>query len=258
MRRVVWFAVIVWGTVVGGAEVFARSAAAPRTEGPLPAGIILPVRLDNSISSRKAKAGQVITARVMQNVPLPDRGRVRAGTRVVGRIVSVGAPTSSSGAQVSLKFESLVVSGKTFPLNVSLRAIASPREVEDAQLPLWGSDRGTGPTAYTTVQIGGDVVYRGGGHVMHDGVVVGEPVYDGVLARVTTDSDGECRGTVDGNESLQALWVFSADACGAFGLPGLSIVHHGRTDPSGEIALAASHGQLDVRSGSGMLLRVNR
>jgi hypothetical protein len=252
MRRAVWIAVILWGT-----EAFAQNAAAPRIESPLPAGIILPVRLNNSISSRKGKPGQAVTVRIMQNVPLPDRGRIHEGARVVGHIVSVEAPLGGSGARVSLKFEALVVSRKTFPISLSLLAIASPREVEDAQLPLLGADRGTGAWAYTTVQVGGDVVYRGGGHVMEHGVIVGEPVYDGVLVRVTANSDGPCRGDADGNELLQALWVFSSDACGVYGFAGVTISHAGRTNPVGELTLAANHGQLDVRSGSGMLLRVN-
>ena len=256
MRRLLAIAVIL-GTLMWGTAAVAQDAATPRTKGPLPAGLILPVRLNNSISSAKAKAGQVVTARIMQNVPLPDRGRIRAGARVVGHIVSVEAPAGSSGARVSLKFEWLVVSGNTFPISVSLRAIASLREVEDAQVPPFGADRGTGPTAYITVQVGGDVVYRGGGHVMHQGMVVGEPVYDGVLARVTTNSDGPCRDAANGNESLQALWVFSSDACGVYGFSGVRIVHSGKTYPAGETTLAASHRQLDIRSGSGMLLRVN-
>ncbi len=36
----------------------------------IPAGTILPVRLNGSISSAKSKPGQVITARIMQAVPL--------------------------------------------------------------------------------------------------------------------------------------------------------------------------------------------
>jgi hypothetical protein len=248
MMRRLWIVV-----AMSGSTVFAQSAP-PRAESRLPAGIILPVRLNNSISSKKAKPGQEVTARIMQNVPLPDRGRIRAGARVVGYIVSAEASADSCGARVSLKFDSLVVSGKTVPISVSLRAIASPMEVEDAQLPDWGADRGTSATAYTTVQVGGDVVYRGGGHVMHGGIVVGEPVYDGVLVRVTANSGEPCRGAVNGDKSPQALWIFSSDACGLYGFAGVRIVQAGRTDPGGEITLAANRGELLIRSGTGMLL----
>jgi hypothetical protein len=92
---------------------------------------------------------------------------------------------------------------------------------------------------------------------MHGGIVVGEPVYDGVLVRVTANSGGPCRGAVNGDESPQAWWVFSSDACGVFGFAGVRIVHAGRTDPSGEITLARKHEALTIRSGTGILLRVN-
>ena len=250
MRRAFWVAVVMGGSAA------AALCSMPRFEASVPAGIILPVRLNNSISSKKAKTDQVFTARLMQNVPLPDRGRIREGARVLGHIVSVSAATPSSGARVSLKIDSLVVSGQTIPIRTSLRAIASPLEVEDAELPAWGADRGTSSNAYTTIQVGGEVVYRGGGHVMRHGEVVGEPVYDGVLARIRANVDGECRGAIDENEAPQALWLFSSDACGAYGFAGLEIVDTGRANANGEIVLATNRGNLNIRSGTGMLLRV--
>lgn len=222
-----------------------------------PPGTIIPVQLNNSISSKKAKAGQTFTARVMQDVPLPDRGKIRAGARVVGHVVSVSPPSSTSGARITLKIDSLVVSHRTIPLRASLRALASPLDVEDAQVPDMGADRGTFPDSYVTTQIGGDVVYRGGGHVERDGLVVGEPAPGGVLAPVSSNPEGQCRGDVAGNDAPQALWVFSADACGVYGYNEVEIVDAGRNNPEGTIALAAKHGELNIRSGSGLLLRVN-
>ncbi len=224
----------------------------------IPAGTILPVRLNTSISSAKSKPGQVITARIMQAVPLAQGRKIRAGARVVGHVVDVTPAMNGAAGKIFFQFDKLVVSKETIPVVTNLRALASPLEVEEAELPYWTPDRGTPSTVITTVQIGGDeVVYRGGGPVAKGIEVVGEPVPDGVLARARAKAGTECRGMVEGNDRPQALWVFGSDACGMFSYPRLRIAHAGRTDPIGEIVLTSTEGDVNVRSGSGMLLRVN-
>ena len=85
--------------------------------------------------------------------------------------------------------------------------------------------------------------------------VVGKSVGDGVLARPREGA--ECRGELEGNDNPQALWVFSTDACGAYGIEHLRIVHAGRTDPVGKIVLASGTQNVKLRNGDGLLLRVN-
>jgi hypothetical protein len=129
-------------------------------------------------------------------------------------------------------------------------------EIDNAQIPNYGGDRGTPSSAYETVQVGGEIVYRGGGHVMQGETIVGEPVYDGVLGRVRASPERNCRSTLDGNDRPQALWLFSSDACGTYGFPHLKIAHAGRSNPFGEIVLTSTEGEVNIRAGSGMLLRV--
>ena len=110
---------------------------------------------------------------------------------------------------------------------------------------------------WTTVQIGGDTVYRGGGPVESTLGIMGRPVPDGVLVRLASNPERGCRGAIGGDNALQALWVFSADACGAYSLPNLKIRHAGRTNPFGEIVLESKSGELKIGAGAGLLLRVN-
>lgn len=216
----------------------------------IPKGTILPVELNSSLNSGKNKVGQAIWARIMQDVPLPGGAKIRAGTKVVGQVMEVEPAGSGNGASLALRFEEVVISHRRIAITSNLRALASAMEVWDAQIPLTGPDRGTPESAWTTVQVGGDVVYRGGGPVTSEMEVVGEPTYKGVLARTSS-----CQGGASDNEP-QALWVFSSNACGVYGLRHVSIVHSGRTDPVGEIELASDHGEVKVDKASGILLRV--
>jgi hypothetical protein len=220
----------------------------------VPPGTVIPVRLNSTLSAR-AKAGSKITATVMQNVPLPNGGWIRAGAKVIGRVTTVNHPDNRAAEGLSIRFEELVASKHTVQITTNLRALAGFMEVEEAQIPVSGPDRGTPETAWTTEQIGGDVVYRGGGPVKQGHRTVGEPVADGVLTRLESNG-GRCRAELYGNDGPQALWVFSADACGTYGLSNVSIFHAGRSNPVGEITLAAMRGKLSVRAGDGMLLRV--
>jgi hypothetical protein len=225
----------------------------------IPAGTILPVRLNSTLSSAK-KPGQIITARVMQDVPLPSGAAIRAGAKVIGRIVSVTSVSSGSTASLSLRFEALEMRDGKHSISTELRAIASFVAVERAQLPRGGSggggDPGTPETAWTTVQVGGDVVYRGGGYVEENGKRVGKPVPGGVLSRLRSNPERGCR-TSDTSEAFRALWVFSSDACGVYELPNLQIRPSRPPHSAEEIILDSAKGQVRVRAGAGLLLMVN-
>jgi hypothetical protein len=236
--------------------IFLLGSPAASAHMAIPAGTILPVRLATSINSEKAKAGTRIEARIMQDVPLPGGGKVRRGAIVLGHLKEASAASPGQTASVRIVFDKVKDGSATIPVTTNLRALASLAVVDDAELYEYGGDRGTPPSAFVNTQIGGEIVYRGGGHVMNGRDVVGEPVPYGVVARVRAVEDAKCRGAVDGNDSPQALWLFSTDACGVYGYRGLTIIHAGRTEPLGEIVLEAEKGNVLIRAGSAMLLRV--
>jgi hypothetical protein len=221
------------------------------------AGTVIPVAQHGSLSTTKSKVGQVVKARVMQDIPLGQGSKVRAGAYVNGKVTAVTPAANGSGASITFEFTELVTSRGTEPITTNLRALASIVEVNSARIPQY-DDRGSSSYVNTTWQIGGETVYRGGGHVMDGKTIVGEPVNDeGVLGRVRASSDGTCRGAVEGENRLQALWLFSSDACGVYGYRRVKIEHAGGTSPLGEITLKAERGDINIRGGSGMLLRVN-
>ena len=225
----------------------------------IPDGTILPVRLNSTISSAKCKPGQRVTARIMQNVPLSTGASIRAGSKVIGHVVDVRTEASGEPARVSLQFDKLISAHQSIPITTDLRAIVGFMGVMDAQTPTTGAGEGDVYRWLTTVQVGGDVVYGEGGPVTsgaNSTEVVGKAVYGGVLSKVTAKEGTKCRGPLDGDNRAQALWVFSSDACGTYGLDHIRILHAGRADPTGVIVLASESGTIKISDGAGLLLRV--
>jgi len=220
----------------------------------IPAGTILPVQMNSSLRSDRLRVGDEVSGRVMQDVPLGGGAHIKAGAKVIGHVVAVSASRANSPAELTVRFDTLVEGKKRIPIVTNLRSMATMMDVADARVPATGPDRGTSDYYWVTQQIGGETVYHGGGAVTNGMNVVGKAVGDGVLVNV--GAEGKCRDGMEGNELPQALWLFSSDACGLYDLPGLEIAHAGRTDPVGEIRLRADRGSVNVRAGSGVLLRV--
>ena len=223
----------------------------------IPVGTILPVQLNSSLRSDKARAEVQVSARVMQDVPLPAGRKIHSGSKVIGHIVSARSADNGTGGEISLRFDTLEIGKHHIPITTNLGALATMMDVSEAQIPESGPDRGTSENEWTTDQIGGEVVYRGG-VVAHGSSIVGNSVLgSGVLVHAAAMPALKCRGEVDGNGQPQAFWVFSSDACGLYDLPNLSLPHAGRTDPVGQITLRSNKGNVKVPAGSGMLLRLN-
>jgi hypothetical protein len=239
--------ILLSGLLMFSTDTFAQDLISP--------GTIIPVRLNSSFSL-KTKPGSTLMARVMQDVPLSTGAKIRVGTKVVGHVINVSPPTNGANGRVSFVFDAVMVAKRYVPITTNLRAMASFMEVEEAQIPQSGPDRGTPESAWTTVLVGGDIDYRGGGPVMEGSNIVGEPTLDGVVSRLDSKLGEDCGGVADGNDRPQALWVFSADACGMYGFPGVNIVSAGRTEPIGVVVLTSDRDNLSISGGTGMLLRV--
>jgi hypothetical protein len=224
----------------------------------IPDSSILPARLEMTLSSKDSKPGEVITTRIMQNVPLPGTFKLPAGSKLTGQVISVQPASGDTGGSITFRLDTLHLAHEAAHLILRLRAAASYLEVRQAELPRNGDQSGPG-TATTTVQIGGDTVYRGGGPVRNRSGVTGKPVDGGVLVRLDANPGRGCRNDGTG-ERAQALWLFSSDACGTYGLEDVSIVQPVKNSTgaaNGEITLKAAKGNVMLHDGSGFLLRVD-
>jgi hypothetical protein len=223
----------------------------------VPDSSILPAQLETSVSSKNAKVGELIRARIMQAVPLLGDAAIPAGSILTGQVTAVQVAAPGVGGSLGFRFDTLHVAHENVVLTLRLRALASDQEVRQAQLPR-NSDPTASSNSWTTVQIGGDVVYRGGGPVRARSGVVGKPVEGGVLVRLDPNPARGCRNDGTG-ERAQALWLFSSDACGTYGLPDVTIVPADRNPPAeatAEIEVRSAKGNVVLKSGSGLMLRV--
>jgi len=240
-----------FGCILSAILALPPLAAAQNT---LPPGTILPVSLDHGLNAAKAYPGEEVRAKVMQNVP---GTAVHRGAEVLGHVVRVDVPPNGP-ARLTLRFDFVRMRRLTVAIKTNLRALASLNEVEAAEDPEEMSSRGLTEATWTTEQIGGEQVYRGGGPVADGLTPVGTPTPDGALGVPRVQPGQPCRGAIDGMMQPQALWLFSTNACGVYGYANIRIVHAGRTDPLGIIVLSVDKGKLALQSGTGMLLRVQQ
>jgi len=224
-----------------------------RSAEPIPAGTIIPVSLNSTLRSDKSENGDAITATVMQDVPLGEGKTLRKGSNVTGHVVDTITPGKGSDeSKISFQFDQVRLGNQTIPVTTNLRAVASGSAVLAAA---------TLPTSLDypdeQIQIGGDQIsYGNGGPVMVGSQVVGKYTSQGVLAYVGRDLGTPCHGTTDGNVHPQAFWLFSVNACGAYGFGDLTILHSGRTEALGEVTLTSNGKAVKVGKGSAMLLLV--
>ena len=246
-HRLVQVAAVLLGAALLNPAVGEASSTPP---GALPASTLLPVTLYHGLNAKKLHPGQSVRLRLMQSIPGTS---IHRGSKVLGTVVRVST-LPNGAATLVLRFGTIESHGQKIPIHANLRALASPLDVEEAQIPEEMSSRGMTPANWDTQQIGGDQVYRGGGPVTENGHKVGKLEAYGAVDMPQPALGMKCRGAVDKNHP-QALWLFSADACGVYGYPHLVIQHYGRNN--GRIVLASERGKLNVGGGSAMLLRVD-
>jgi len=256
------------GLILAAMQVasWARFAkAAENLASPLPVqnspelrvGLILPIRLESTLVVRDAQKGQLLEARVMQDVPLTEGSKLAMKSVVKGTVLGVTNDSDGAGFNLTVSFTQVESRNQTLTMNTSLRAMASYQAVRTSQTPLTGPDGGTPAGWANTVQIGGDIRYGDGGLVRNGHKQkVGKGVFGGVLVHVQANPSAGCEGPIDGDDHLQALWVFSADACGVYGMKGANIAHAGKSDPIGEITLHFEKNDMKLDAGTAMLLRV--
>ena len=219
----------------------------------LPAQTTIPVIFTHTENAAKAKAGDVVTAKTMQVVVLPNGDQLPKGSIVTGHIVEArpfnfdDTPYAAQQASyLSIKIDQVGKDG-TGSVVTTVRALADPISVEEALTP-----HGMDETDYpgTVTLIGGAHYSPVDKHVTYgpDDDIVAYNKKQGVFAHLLP-AGASCPGT----QTEQAVGVFSPDACGLYGF---GSVHLSEDSAGGAFRLASTHRTVVLYAGSAALLQV--
>src|SRR5271157_5008020 len=223
----------------------------------IPAGTLLPAMLDDTFDSEKSKPGEAISAKLRQDVPLPGGGNIKRESKVLGHVVAVTPASDGNPYQITVQFAQIEVNKRPVNISVGLRAYATMELVAQSRQPAnANSGLGTSVWDLNLSQVGGQIAYTGQKIVKGNGQVVGRiPQPGAVLAVPMANPEFGCAGP-GANQSEQAFWVFSTNACGIYGNDDMTLVSGIGGTNSGQIAFKSPK-KITVRGGSGWLLQVN-
>jgi hypothetical protein len=223
----------------------------------IPSGTLLPAMLDDTVDSEKSKPGEAISAKLRQEVSLPGGRKIKRESKILGHVVAVSAASDGSPYQVTIKFEQIEVDKRPVNISVGLRAVASMELVAQSRQPAnANSGNGTSVWDLNLSQIGGQIAYNGQKVVKWNGQVVGRiPQPGAVLGVPMANPELGCAGPGT-NNSEQAFWVFSTNACGIYGDKDMTLASGIGGTNSGQIVFKSPK-KITIRGGSGWLLQVN-
>lgn len=220
-------------------------------------GTAIPVMLTHSIDAKKAKPGDVVTARTMQIVYVGAGESIPKGSLVTGQVVAA-QPSLERGqpSLLAMRFDHVVTKAGTITVAFKLRALADMSESTDAGFPDPPTEsNGTD----TRTLIGGDKVSPRDKKVRsYDGDVVGENRKDGVFERLvdTKDTSHFMNQVCDGGQELQSVAIYSGKACGLYGFGSDYYVAKSGESPDRGIEVDAKQVNIKLYKGSTALLEV--
>jgi hypothetical protein len=235
--------------------VVAGAAILPAQSQVLPQSTAIPVRFEHSIDTKKAKAGDEVTAKTIQVVALPSGRNIPKGALLVGHVVALQAfhfdqtpYAHQKPSMLSIHFDKLQTGDDTIPVNLSVRAIANTIDSREAAYPHITDDT---DHVGMMILIGGTTFSPLVKRIQsEDGDAIGYNRKNGVFAKLM--ASGACSGT----DTEQSIAIFSPDACGCYGFGGDYLTDSGR-DGSGTFTLALRGHSAKLYAGSTALLQVN-
>lgn len=220
----------------------------------LQAPTTLPIAFTNTVGADRARVGDLVFARTEQEAHLSNGATIPSGAKIVGHVVAAKGfvydktpYAHQKQAELSIKFDTIESCGKTFPLNVTVRAMAD-------SLTSWGA-REPGPSDMdplaTVTQIGGDQLIPSQSEVRNmDGDVVAYNKRGGVYAHLI--ANGHC----DGSDVEVSVGIYSPSACGLYGFTNVSATEFGSPANPSTVRLVSSRTSPKIWKHSTALLEI--
>jgi hypothetical protein len=228
----------------------------------IPPSTAIPVIFTQTLEAGKAGPGATVIAKTTEAVYLPGGQVLPKGTTLIGHVVESApfhfnpAPYAvQTPSALSVHFDKIAEGGSTLPVSLEVRAISGPVAAHEASILHFRDET---DTTGTRTLIGGSEYSPLESEVLSpDGDIVGYNRAQGVFARllardyVVGDSTLHCEAT----STEQSLGIFSANACGVYGLDEASMPENG-SKGDGAFVLESRHETVKLYAGSAALLQV--
>ncbi len=228
----------------------------------IPTSTAIPVIFTRTLVAGKVKIGDTVTAKTTQVVFLPGGQALPDGTILIGHVIEstpfVPNPVPYAivkPSALSVRFDEIAENASTIPVSLTARAIAGPVVAHEASILHYRDET---DTTGTRILVGGESFSPIEREVVSpSGDVVGYNRRQGVFARLIArdDANGESTVYCEATNSEQSLGIFSANACGVYGLDSIVMSDNG-SNGKGTFTLESRRETVTLYANSVALLQV--
>jgi hypothetical protein len=247
------------GAQASSGAAASASGTQKEQQGSLAAGTALNAQLSQPVDSKKAKAGDPVTAQTTESVKSEGKTVLPKGTKLVGHIARATARSKGDAeSALAVQFDRAILKGgREIPLQASIQALAAAQTVAAIGSDDMQSQGGAGGGA------GGSGVASGRGVLGGTGAMVGGAA-SGAASTVprtvvgATDGVGSTVGATANSvgrtgTGLNAAGQLTSTSRGVFGLNGLSLASGATGSAEGSFITSAGK-NVHLESGTQMLL----